>query len=298
MIRKKTRPVSVCTGRGKKIMRNEARDLFKASFLKPDVRVVEDRYVDKKGPRKYRVIPLHKHIHVVSAADINAHKERERLKQGEIKDQKKGEEAGISYLSSLPEEVIALATVDEKAKNANETGKNAPEHRNNDSDGGDKVKHLPAFYCKEGEKSEVKVMEEKKTDQQSSGNDSLIIDASPPAKLKKKKKKKKKKDKQGKNDEELDQRDQEADDKRDKERKSSKKASKKDRDKEEKSKDIEKMETKLSKRELSSEVTPPKKDEEAAILSKRSTRNTSKQLAEHEEEENEELEKDEEQKRK
>jgi len=306
MIRKKTRPVSVCTGKGKNTMRNEAGELFKASFLKPDVRIEEDRFVDKKGPRKYRVIPLHKHIHIVSAADIHARKERERLIQEDNKKQEheekeedeedeEEEETVISYLSNLPDEIIKKATEgDEKEKNGAERKIKFFENENTNEDD-DNLKNFPSFYCKgiEGEEDEAvtanRKSEEKKTDKQSSQN----IETSP----KLKKKKKKKKDKQCKHEEEQDERDQSTtDNKRDKREK--KRRPKKEKDDEENSKESEKTETRQSKREpLTEEQAEEVDKKEETNFSKRSTRSTSKKQNDDEEEEGEEFDETNEQKR-
>ena len=88
MIRNKTKPVSVCTGNGKhkkSEFQKEAKELLKSSFLKPDCRIKliekNGEEEDKTKPKIYRVIPLHKTIHIVSAAEIHAHKERQRIKR-------------------------------------------------------------------------------------------------------------------------------------------------------------------------------------------------------------------------
>lgn len=85
MFRSRTRPVNACTGKGKH-KNNEIKNLFKESLLKPDCKIKPivgdgDKPGDKKKPKKYRVIPLYKTIHIVSAAEIHAHKERQRIKR-------------------------------------------------------------------------------------------------------------------------------------------------------------------------------------------------------------------------
>ena len=92
MIRSKTKPVSVCTGNGKHkkpILHNDAKELFKQNFLQPDCKIKpfglsgeEDK--DKDKPKKFRVIPLHNTIHIVSAAEIHAYIERERIKREKL----------------------------------------------------------------------------------------------------------------------------------------------------------------------------------------------------------------------
>ena len=71
MIRKKTRPVSVCTGKRTHI-KNEAKKLFKESFLKPDVKIEQH----EEESKKYKIIPLHKNIHIVSSAEVRARKRK------------------------------------------------------------------------------------------------------------------------------------------------------------------------------------------------------------------------------
>lgn len=85
MFRSRTRPVNACTGNGK-FKNNEIKNLFKESLLKPDCRIKPitgdgDKPEDKKKTKKFRVIPLYKTIHIVSAAEVHAHKERQRIKR-------------------------------------------------------------------------------------------------------------------------------------------------------------------------------------------------------------------------
>lgn len=66
MIRQKTRPVKVCTGRRKRTIMDEAKRLFQESFLKPDVKL---EVYDEQGPSNFKVIPLHTNIQVTSFVD-------------------------------------------------------------------------------------------------------------------------------------------------------------------------------------------------------------------------------------
>ena len=85
MFRSRTRPFNACTGNGKH-KNHEIKNLFKESLLRPDCRINPvvgdgDKPEDKKKPKKFRVIPLHKTITVVSSAEIHARKERQRIKR-------------------------------------------------------------------------------------------------------------------------------------------------------------------------------------------------------------------------
>jgi len=85
MFRSRTRPFNACTGNGKH-KNHEIKNLFKESLLRPDCRVNPvvgdgDKPEDKRKPKKFRVIPLHKTINVVSSAEIHARKERQRIKR-------------------------------------------------------------------------------------------------------------------------------------------------------------------------------------------------------------------------